>query len=166
MDSALNDAANSAMNNANTRAGGCLCGAVRYEVAGAASDLSCCHCRSCRRGAGAPMVAWGTFALAGFRVTRGQLAQYESSPGATRGFCAACGTSLTYRHERHADEIDVTLATVDEKSDENADDGAGSGADNAAALEPDAHIWVSERLAWVRIADGKPQFARTRAGTP
>jgi hypothetical protein len=30
-------------------AGGCLCGAVRYEIRGAVSNPCFCHCASCRR---------------------------------------------------------------------------------------------------------------------
>ena len=64
--------------------GGCLCGGVRYQVSGAVRNPCFCHCASCRRAAGAPMVPWGTFARASFRLTRGALAEYRSSPGVTR----------------------------------------------------------------------------------
>jgi hypothetical protein len=46
-----------------SHAGGCLCGNVRYEATGPASNLCFCHCTSCRRSAGSPAVPWGTFAL-------------------------------------------------------------------------------------------------------
>lgn len=123
--------------------GGCLCGAVRYEISGAAVHLSICHCESCRRAIGAPAVPWATFALAGFRVTRGEIAEYRSSPAVTRGFCARCGCSLTYRHEGRADQIDVTLVTLDAP----------------ARFVPLTHVWVGDRLPWESIDDGLPQFA-------
>src|SRR5919109_7715 len=78
----------------NTYSGGCLCGAVRYEVSGSPRNLCFCHCESCRRAAGAPAVPWGTFPRGGFR--------------------ARCGSSLTYRHDARPGETDVTLATLDE----------------------------------------------------
>ena len=31
-------------------AGGCFCGAIRYEAAGPASSHALCHCEMCRRG--------------------------------------------------------------------------------------------------------------------
>ena len=123
-------------------AGGCFCGAVRYEVSGAPRTLCYCHCESCRRVAGSPAVAWGTFARAGFRITRGTLAELHSSPKVLRGFCAGCGSCLTYAHEARAGEIDVTLASLDE----------------AAQLAPRMHVWVADKLPWVRIDDGLPQF--------
>lgn len=128
-------------------AGGCLCGALRYEIAGEAANPCFCHCTSCRRASGAPMVSWGTFAREALRITRGRLQEYRSSERVWRGFCAHCGTSLTYRHEARAGEIDVTLATLDDPT----------------AIAPRMHVWVQDRLPWVAVADGLPQFS---AGTP
>jgi hypothetical protein len=116
-------------------------------VAGDASNLCFCHCTSCRRAAGAVMVAWGTFNASDFSVTSGELTEVVTSPGVTRGHCAACGTSLTYRNEERPGEIDVTLATLDEPM----------------ALEPKAHIWVRDKLPWVRISDELPQYQTVRS---
>ncbi|MBV9724760.1 MAG: GFA family protein [Gammaproteobacteria bacterium] len=129
-------------------AGGCFCGAVRYEVSGVPLTLCYCHCESCRRAAGSPVVAWGTFERGGFRVTRGIIAELNSSAQVTRGFCARCGSCLTYAHEARSGEIDVTLATLDD----------------AAQLAPRKHVFVAEKLPWVRIEDGLPQFAGSGAG--
>ena len=41
--------------------GGCLCGAIRYQIAGEPVSRSLCHCRSCRHAAGSGPVAWVTF---------------------------------------------------------------------------------------------------------
>jgi hypothetical protein len=126
-------------------AGGCFCGAVRYQASGSPRTLCYCHCESCRRAAGSPAVAWGTFDRSGFRVTRGAMAELKSSPNVVRTFCARCGSCLTYSHEARSAEIDVTLATLDD----------------AAALAPTMHVWVADKLPWVRIEDGLPQFAAT-----
>ena len=122
--------------------GGCFCGAVRYRVTGPGTDLCICHCTSCRRATGVPGVAWGTFSRASFEVQNGQLAERRSSAQVLRGFCANCGTALTYRHEQRGSEIDVTLATLDD----------------AGKLAPQAHIWVQDKLPWVSITDGLPQY--------
>jgi hypothetical protein len=90
------------------------------------------------------MVPWATFALKNFAMVQGRLAEYRSSPGVTRGFCADCGTSLTYQHEQRAGEIDLTLSSLDQPG----------------ALTPLMHIWVEDKPAWVIIADDLPQFAR------
>jgi hypothetical protein len=126
-----------------TYEGGCLCGALRYRVSGPAHHLCYCHCVSCRRAAGATMVAWGTFARAGFTLTRGTLSEHRSSDPVVRGFCCACGGALTYRHTARPQEIDVTLASLDA----------------AAQFAPTMHVWVADKLPWVVLADGLPQFA-------
>ena len=133
------------MDDEKSYAGGCFCGAVRYEVSGAPRTLCYCHCESCRRAAGSPAVAWGTFGRSGFRVTRGRMTEFNSSPRVTRGFCARCGSCLTYSHEARPADIDVTLATLEE----------------AANLAPTMHVWVADKLPWARIADGLPQFPGT-----
>jgi hypothetical protein len=132
-----------------TYAGGCLCGAVRYEINGAVSNPCFCHCTSCRRATGAPMVPWGTFAREAVRIVHGRLSEFRSSAQVARGFCAHCGTSLTYRHEARAGEIDVTLSTLDDPT----------------LLAPRMHVWVKDRLPWVAIGDDLPQLPAGTAGT-
>ena len=80
-------------------------------------------------------------------MTRGTLTEYRSSPQVLRGFCAACGGALTYRHDARAEEIDITLASLDEP----------------AALAPQMHVWVSDKLPWLDITDGLPQYVTTPA---
>jgi len=126
--------------------GGCLCGAVRFRATGAGANRCYCHCRSCRGASGAPFVAWATWPAAGFAVTRGALATHRSSPPVTRGFCAACGTALTYAHRARPGEIDVVLAALDDP----------------AAVAPECHIWWSQRLPWVVPGDGLPRYAEWR----
>jgi hypothetical protein len=122
--------------------GGCLCGAVRYQIEGAVGKLCFCHCTSCRRATGAPMVPWGTCARDALRVTRGRLSEYHSSTEVWRGFCARCGTSLTYRHEARAAEIDITLASLDDPT----------------LLAPQMQVWVKDQLPWTPIGDDLPRY--------
>jgi hypothetical protein len=132
-----------------TYAGGCLCGAVRYEITGPVSNPCYCHCTTCRRATGAPLVPWGTFAREAVRIVRGRLSEFRSSAQVSRGFCAHCGTSLTYRHEARAGEIDVTLATLDDPT----------------LVPPRMHVWVKDRLPWVAIGDDLPQLPAGTAGS-
>jgi hypothetical protein len=124
--------------------GGCLCGAVRFRATGEPRYLCYCHCESCRRAAGATSVPWATFARERFELTGPALVEYRSSAQVLRGFCGTCGSSLTYRNEARADEVDVILAALDEP----------------ALLAPAAHVWVADKLTWVRIEDDLPQHAR------
>jgi hypothetical protein len=111
--------------------GGCICGAVRYRIAGPVLSAGICHCLSCRRAAGAESVAWLTIATGDFRLLAGELATYHSSPGVTRGFCPRCGTSLTFA-AAEGGSIDVTLASLDDPE----------------RVRPTKEWWLSHRLSW------------------
>jgi glyoxylase I family protein len=130
--------------------GGCLCGAIRYRASGAARFATLCHCRSCRRTAGAPAVAWVTFPRGSFAITRGEPACHRSSPPVQRRFCGRCGSPLTYEHDAFADAVDVTTASFDEPE----------------RFPPVDHTWVSDRLRWWRPEPRWPEFARSRLGAP
>ena len=36
--------------------------------------------------------------------------------------------------------------------------------DNRNAFSPTDHIWISEKIDWVKVADGLPQFPEGRTG--
>jgi hypothetical protein len=112
--------------------GGCLCGAVRYRFSGTPSSSATCHCRSCRRASGAPVVAWITVPRSEFTLLSGIPAVYESSPGVARQFCSHCGTALTYASERRADTIDITTASLEYPDD----------------YPPTTEVWLEHRLTW------------------
>ncbi len=124
--------------------GGCLCGAVRYRVAGAPAWVAHCHCQSCRRATGAPMVTWVGFVRDRFEVTRGAPERFASSPGVARRFCAGCGTPLTYEAERFPGEVHVTVGSLDRPED----------------FPPAGHVWTSEQITWLHLADELPRHPR------
>ncbi len=75
------------------RTGGCLCGAVRYEVTGDLAPIQLCHCGQCRKAQGGPFGANIPVAAADFRLVQGEdaLREYRASPGKRRVFCGVCG---------------------------------------------------------------------------
>jgi hypothetical protein len=129
--------------------GGCFCRAIRYQATTAPSASMICHCHSCRRIAGAPVVAWVTFSAAQFQYIHGQPAQLQSSPGVRREFCSFCGTHLTYRNDKYPDEVDVTTSTLDEP----------------AAFPPTHHSWMSHNLEWVRFGDHLAAYGQSRSSS-
>jgi len=128
----------------NTVTAGCFCGQVRLEVAGPEKFACFCHCESCQRAAGAPVVAWATYARDTFRVSSGDVHWHESSPGVTRGNCRNCGTTLTYENVKRAGEIDLTVNCLDDPS--------------APALK--AHIWTEDKQPWLILDDGLPVYEK------
>lgn len=94
--------------------GGCSCGAVRYEIDRTDLNAGICHCSDCQRHSGAPFVVWLGISPSCFRVVKGAISEFASSKWARRGFCSACGSTLTYRVESNADEIDVSGGSLDD----------------------------------------------------
>src|SRR5436305_13885209 len=79
-----------------TRTGGCLCGAVRYESEGEPVFSLQCHCRDCQRSSGTAYIAAIRVPAAGFRTTQGAPKRYlgKAASGneiirAFRGDCAS-----------------------------------------------------------------------------
>jgi hypothetical protein len=79
-----------------THTGGCQCGAIRFRVEGALKDASICHCRMCQKAFGAYYAPLVSVRGAGLEWTRGERKMFRSSNLVSRGFCADCGTPLTY----------------------------------------------------------------------
>lgn len=105
-----------------------------------------CHCESCRRCAGASPVPWVTVPAGAFEVLRDAIATFASSPEVLRGYCAACGTALTYCHASTPQELDVATLSFDDPS----------------SLALRYHLWVGDQLPWIVIADDLPRYATTR----
>jgi len=93
--------------------GGCQCGAVRYRFTAKPTGAHICHCRMCQKAFGAfyaPLVGGPAET---FEITRGQIATFMSSDQAERGFCARCGTPLTFRYV-DGDWMSVSIGSLDD----------------------------------------------------
>ena len=127
-----------------TREGGCLCGAVRYRLEGAIEESAYCHCRSCQRQSGAPVVAWFAIAPSALAYTKGKPKGFRASTRATREFCGDCGTYLLFREDDPAATLGINTATLDDP----------------AQVPPTFHIWHDSRIAWFETADRLPRYAK------
>lgn len=120
--------------------GGCLCGAVRYEVTGPLRGIVACHCSQCRRTSG-HFVAATSAPAAALRLVRADgLAWYRSSEAAERGFCAKCGGNLFWRAIGSAD-ISIMAGMLD----------------TPTGLAMTEHIYVADKSDYYTIDDGLPQ---------
>lgn len=133
------------MEEAQIHEGGCLCGAIRYRATGAPTALLVCHCRSCRGASGAPSLAWAIFRASDFAFVSGKPATFKSSPGVERGFCARCGTTLTYASADHPEVADVTAATLDHPD----------------RFAPTREIWLEEKIAWEAVDHARVRYPRS-----
>jgi hypothetical protein len=120
--------------------GGCLCGAVRYEVRGKLRGVVYCHCSQCRRQTGhcvaATEVDDDCLSVAGAERVR----WFEASPTARRGFCGTCGSVLFWKGLKSP-----TTAIM------------AGGFDLPSGLEAVGHIFVADKGDYYEIADGLPQ---------
>ena len=120
--------------------GGCLCGAVRYKCEGEPINVRICHCRICQKAMGSPFFARALYDQRAITVS-GDTGRYASSVFLERVFCKQCGTRL-FSWRFNGTAAGVALATFDDRN----------------AFAPTEHIWVSEKIAWVGLDDGLPQY--------
>lgn len=116
-----------------TMTGGCQCGAVRYSAEIANHDGYLCHCKMCQRATGGVAAAFHGLPKSAVTWTR-EPDRYRSSPIAQRGFCAACGTPLTYEGDG-SDGMDLTVGSFDDPSRFHPVSHAGIESRNGAWME-------------------------------
>jgi hypothetical protein len=132
--------------------GGCLCGAVRFEVHGPLRDVFTCRCVECRR--------WSGHVFAASAVRREDLVfleerglcwihSPESESKARRGFCRECGSSLFWDPPRR-DTIAVAAGSLDAPT----------------GLKLAGHVYVSQAPDYEELPDdGLPRYERL-SGAP
>jgi hypothetical protein len=130
--------------------GGCLCGAIRYRVRGAAIAATLCHCRSCRRASGGVNVAWAVFDLGAFEWLAGDPKVYSSSPGIHWLFCPACGSLVGYRRASRPEHTDITTGTLDDPD----------------LYPPQVEIWLEQKIGWETLHPELPKKAQSSLNVP
>jgi hypothetical protein len=124
-----------------TWSGGCQCGAIRFRVGGLGRP-SFCHCRMCQKAFGATGGALVT-AAEGLVWTRGALKHFQSSDKIRRGFCADCGTPLTFEYQfQGAPMVDIAIATFD----------------RAGEIAPRIQYSPEMALSWTASVSGLPGY--------
>jgi hypothetical protein len=88
---------------------------------------------------GSPFFARALFPQSAITV-EGETGRYASSERLDRVFCKICGTRL-FTWRKNGTAAGVALATFDDRN----------------AFAPTEHIWVAEKMDWVKLDDGLPQ---------
>jgi len=97
----------------NSASGQCLCGAVRFTVDNVDPKFYACHCTMCLRWCGGPFLSVRTSEPKFEEID--QLAVFDSSEWAERGFCRVCGTNISY-HVKGTDQYSMNSGTFDDAS--------------------------------------------------
>jgi len=123
-------------------AGGCFCGAVRYEVADDFLYALNCHCSGCRRTTGSAFKPFAGIERGKIRIVKGDgglLIVGDDLNNDTH--CRTCG-SLLFSVVRDGAYVHVAMGTL-------AD---------LPAIRPTAHIFVGSKASWHTITDDLPQY--------
>ncbi len=95
--------------------GGCLCGAVRFEVTEPLVSSDYCHCTRCQRRTGTAASPGARIAPGSLRVLSGEehITAYTPAEGFAEVFCSACGGSLWSRSQEDPEVISIGLGAFD-----------------------------------------------------
>ncbi|MFN0115357.1 MAG: GFA family protein [Paracoccaceae bacterium] len=121
--------------------GGCLCGAVRYDIDGEPDWQGHCHCRRCHRHSGAASLSFARFRETEVSWIGARRALYRSSDEIYRGFCPCCGSVISFERPTRR-RIAVTAGSMD----------------GPTLLRPTEHIFGDDRCAWLRLDGGLPWY--------
>lgn len=123
--------------------GGCLCGAVRYELTGPFLRAGHCHCARCRKHSGAAVGTQGRVRREDFHLRTGEesLRIYRPREGTAKVFCIWCGSSLFGGSWPDGPEVSIRLGSVD------GDPG----------IRPQYRTFVDSKAPWDEITDDLPR---------
>ena len=119
--------------------GGCLCGDVHYRANVEPEWVGNCHCTICRKVSGAAFGTMAAFPRDGFEWTKGTPTYYQSSEKAKRGFCARCGSTLTWET---SNIFSIFVGSLDRPE----------------AMKPNGDFYTTTCLPWVKLDDDLPRF--------
>lgn len=135
------------MSDEQTREGGCACGKVRYRTCGEPMMVHNCHCRQCQQQTGSTSVFNAFWESERVELLSGELAEYTVPGGSgadhTIVRCKDCATALFSYYGR----LRRLMTAV-----------RGGSFDDAGSLTPDVVIFTAEKMPWVTLPEGIPQF--------
>jgi hypothetical protein len=130
--------------------GGCLCGAVRFEITAPFISAGYCHCTHCQRRTGTGASANGRVPQNGFRLLHGeeQLRAFKAPTGVPKLFCASCGSALFSGDPSSDQEVAVRLGTLDRDP----------------AIRPEYRQFADSAVSWEALPDdGLTRYPRSRS---
>ena len=128
--------------------GGCLCGAVRFEITAPFLNAGYCHCTHCQRRTGTGSSVNGRVAQSGFELLQGKerLRSFQPEGGLPKLFCADCGGHLFSGDPFGDEEVAVRFGALD------GDPG----------IRPEYRQFLDSAVAWEPIPDdGLARFPRS-----
>jgi hypothetical protein len=132
-----------------TLQGGCLCGAVRYEVSAPILSAGYCHCTHCQKRTGTSSSANVRVPQDGFKLLSGrdELRAFQPPEGVPKLFCSVCGGALFSGDPFSDEEVAIRLGSFDEDP----------------GVRPQYRQFVDSAAPWEPVPeDGLPRYRRSR----
>jgi hypothetical protein len=128
-----------------TLEGGCLCGHIRYRASGLPYAVNHCHCEQCRRYTGAVYATGVAYSAENVSWLNAEPTIYMATDTSISGrsFCSKCGSSIA-DHSFDDNDVWLYIGTFD----------------NPGSVTPRNHIFVEEKISWVKIDDGLAQYPK------
>lgn len=129
-------------------AGGCACGAIRYEIAAEPIFMNDCQCRDCQLRSGTGHGSYLTFLSAGVKTLTGEATRWDivadNGNVKSHAFCPTCGSPVYLTSAAKPDFFTVHAATLDDPR----------------RFRPQAVIYRIRGHAWDRIDESLAQFEK------
>ena len=125
----------------------CQCGKTGYTLHSKPMVVYACHCKECQRLSTSP------FSVTAFVNSNdveffGEMLEWnrpaDSGNRNHAKFCASCGNRIYHFNPKVPERRALKLKPVDMVDD--------------SIFQPQAHVWVSEKLSWVPLPEGIPCF--------
>ena len=133
--------------------GGCLCGAVNYEVSGEARMSVHCHCTDCRKSSGTGHGTHIGLSEDQLSIT-GTLKFYDRAADSgnivSRGFCPECGSAVYSTNSAMPGMVFVRASSLDDPE----------------AISPIMSVYASRAISWDPIAPDLPSFPEMPSAMP
>lgn len=130
--------------------GGCLCGAIRYEVTGEPVRTAHCHCDDCRRATGASFATNVFFKEEDVKITQGTPSRYEHSADSgntmIKEFCGTCGSQIFGIGSGSQGIKHVKVGTLDD----------------AGFVKPQIEVYTGKALPFTKLSDETEHFEASR----
>jgi len=126
-------------------AGGCTCGAIRYQLDTRPLFVHCCHCTWCQRETGSAFALNAMIEANRVTLLHGEPVCVHTPSNSGRGQkiwrCGACQIALWSNYAGAGDAVHfVRVGTLDDPN----------------YLPPDIHIFTASKQDWVVIPEGSP----------
>jgi len=123
-------------------AGGCSCGAIRYELTSFPLLLYTCNCTDCQTASGSAFALNMPVETNGFRITRGEPKPWRhvspSGVAVISWFCGECGGRIYGERSGRPESMNLRAGTLDD----------------TGWLKPIGHFYLKSAQAWIQPAEG------------